>query len=127
MLDSLAVMHDHTISHNMIEVTQLMKDGYWSDPDRADNNTKLLWNTARQEKLVYLWEQDIPAEQIGKELGVTKRSVQRYVAKNRDRLGLQPRYGRLPAGRPHNTFEKEWYGPVPFGHWALTKPWKLTK
>lgn len=103
-----------------------MKDGYWSDPDLAHRNTKMLWNRDREAKLVELWEQDMTAEMIGKELGVTKRSVQRHVAKNRERLGLQARYGKFQPGRPQNTFEKEWYGPVPFGHWALTKPWSKT-
>ena len=100
-----------------------MKDGYWSDPDRADKNTKKLWNHEREVKLVELWEQDVTAEEIGKELGVTGRSVQRHVAKYRDRLGLKPRTGKFATGRPQNLFEKEWRGAVPCGHWTITKPW----
>jgi predicted ArsR family transcriptional regulator len=102
-----------------------MNDGYWSDPDRADRDTKKLWNHEREERLIELWEQDVPAQQIGKELGVTKRSVQRHVAKYRDRLGLEPRTGRFTPGRPQKLFEKEWHGVVPFGHWTITKPWSV--
>ena len=102
-----------------------MNDGYWSDPDREERNTKKLWTPEREERLVELWQQDVTAEAIGIELGVTKRSVQRHVAKYRDRLGLLPRHGRFQAGRPQKQFDKEWYGSVPYGHWSITKPWKL--
>lgn len=102
-----------------------MRDGYWSDPEREERNTKLLWNSEREARLIELWEQDVTAEKIGKELGVTKRSVQRHVAKYRDRLGLQPRFGKFTPGRPPVEFDKQWRGSVPFGHWAITKPWRL--
>lgn len=63
------------------------------------------------------------SHQIGEVLGRKASSIRKYVNNNKDRLGLilPPKQGRNRVNQ--SQFDKEWYGSVPFGHWAITKPW----
>lgn len=60
---------------------------------------------------------------IAEAVGRNPSTVRQYIRNNAKKLELQ-----LPAirGRGQKNlagFDRLWYGAVPFGHWAMTKPW----
>ena len=69
-----------------------------------------------------------PSHEIAEALGRKPSSVRRYVNYNKHRMNLV-----VPViqGRGDvvdmKEFNKKWQGSVPFGHWALTKPWRVSK
>lgn len=60
---------------------------------------------------------------IAEAVGRTPSTVRQYVRNNARKLEL-----KLPPIRGRGLkncadFDRRWYGAVPFGHWAITKPW----
>jgi len=82
------------------------------------------WGDALEATFVNLWEQGYQYKQISEVLGKSVASIRNYASRHRDRLGLEIRTGW--ENRPDNVMtelDHEWRGPVPFGHWLITKPW----
>lgn len=61
--------------------------------------------------------------EIGEAVNRNPTTVRQFIRNNAEKLSLdvpmiQGRYRYNPK-----EFDKQWYGAVPFGHWALTKLW----
>lgn len=71
--------------------------------------------------LVSMWGDGYTATEIGKALNKSMASVRQFAHRNRKRYNLEVREGGKPPCR--TTFDQEWHGCVPFGHWMITKAW----
>ena len=73
------------------------------------------------ETLVQMWGDGYTATEVGNAIGKSMASVRQFIHRNRKKYDLEVKEG----GRyvPRKTFEKQWSGPVIFGHWMITKPW----
>ena len=65
-----------------------------------------------------------PSHEIAEVLGRKAPSVRKYVNNNQEKLNLTVPTIRGRGRFDGTQFDKEWYGVVPFGHWAITKPWR---
>lgn len=83
------------------------------------------WTPEQIETFVTMWKEGYYTKDIAKELGKTHASVKMFSQRHRETLGLEQRLDVTKRPRSRRAgFDREWYGPVPFGHWALTKPWR---
>ena len=89
---------------------------------------------ADEARLVEEWNNGTDYDTLERIFNVTKRTIQRYVSQNRERLGIEPRQGGKVKGKVYlsqkskpTEFDALWYGSVPFGHWMITKPWRVSK
>ena len=98
------------------------------------------WTPEETDELVKLYLDYVRVEDIAEIMGKTYCAVKgrlTYLRKNgvdlplRDqrvsqnrRRSQESRDGTTVYAKRLNEFEKQWYGKVPFGHWAITKPWK---
>jgi IS30 family transposase len=84
------------------------------------------WTKEDVDTLVELWKAGVSSNKIAKKLNRRRSAITQYLCRNRDKLGLQKRAERV-GGRPRrsvkDSFEIQWAGSVPFGHWTITKPW----
>jgi hypothetical protein len=73
-------------------------------------------------KLIKMWEEGSTAVEIGDAIGKSKYSVRQFMHRNREKYGFE----KKQPGRPFlkATFDKQWHGVVPCGHWMITKPWR---
>jgi len=71
--------------------------------------------------LVRMWHDGYTASEIGNTISKSIASVRQFAHRNRKKLNLEIREGGKPISK--TTFDKEWLGSVPFGHWTITKPW----
>ena len=83
--------------------------------------------------LIEMWEAGNTTAEIGKAIGKKKHSVAQYIHRNRSKYNLEKRDPiRYGYEKKHSstgfvnspTFDEHWKGPVPLGHWMITKPWK---
>lgn len=86
----------------------------------ADRGRPSLFTVEKIAKLRKLYCAGVTYQKIGEELGMRAGTVRNFVRANASKLGLVKRRERI-----HNpkTFDKEWYGLVPRGHWSICKPW----
>lgn len=88
------------------------------------------WSESKIEKLKSLWESDHSTKEIAELLDTTPTAVTQYVSRNRKLLGLdnrrpiKPQWQNVPRSVYSSSFEREWYGCVPRGHWSITKSWR---
>ena len=101
------------------------KENYWQNP-WADEEKRFKWTKEKEDYLVSEWLKETKVAEIAEHLGITSRSVQRHIAKHRERLGLAARRGGVQK-KPENEFERLWHGPVPCKHWMITKRWSSSK
>ena len=86
-------------------------------------NIKQAWKQEEIDILVTMWHQGETAADIANKLNRKRSSILQYAHRNREKLGLGHRQVVAKA-RPKNlSFEQQWYGSVPFGHWTITKAW----
>lgn len=86
---------------------------------------QISWDKNEIDVLIEMRNSGESMKEIAKTLGRSHNSVKMYVQRHAEKLGLKPYLdfkARAKSQRPE--FDREWYGPVPFGHWALTKPWR---
>ena len=90
-----------------------------------------MWTKEQQDTLVSMWNSGCPSAEIAKTLNRKRSAISMYVQRHADRLGIKKRMEQCYGGRPKSTksksFEKQWHGPVPCGHWMITKPWGIRK
>ena len=65
--------------------------------------------------------------EIGEAVGRTDTTVRQFVRNNAEKLELDLPLIQGRCRYNPKQFDKDWYGSVPFGHWIITKPWRLTK
>lgn len=58
---------------------------------------------------------------IAAAIGRTTSAVSHFIRAHGSKYGIE-RQRRLKSG-PNSEFNKQWRGPVPLGHWMITKPW----
>lgn len=94
----------------------------------------VVWTPEEIEELVKLYLDGVPledlAEQVGKSYASTKAKITSLRKGGRDlpyrdqKLIQAKRRKTLATGEKRVTpFDKEYQGPVPFGHWLITKAW----
>jgi len=86
-------------------------------------NIKQAWKQEEIETLVTMWHQGETAADIAIKLNRKRSSILQYAHRNRAKLGLERRMPVVKAKRKNLSFEQQWYGSVPFGHWTITKAW----
>ena len=86
------------------------------------------WTDDDVNKLVELWNEGVVVKKIADEIGKTHNSTKMYIQRHRDKLGLAKReFVRVKRAKSQDPeFDRKWYGPVPLGHWMITKPWRLS-
>lgn len=84
------------------------------------------WETEQVETFVQMWNENYYVKDIAEALGKTHESVKMFAQRNKESLGLKPKINfKAPAKSFRPEWDREWYGAVPFGHWTITKPWRL--
>ena len=75
------------------------------------------------ETLVHMWGDGYTATEVGNAIGKSMASVRQFIHRNRKKYDLEVKEG----GRyvPRQSFDKQWHGAIPCGHWMITKPWRL--
>ena len=86
-------------------------------------NIKQAWKPEEIDTLVTMWHQGETTADIAKKLNRKRSSILQYAHRNRDKLGLGRRQVVVKAKPKNLSFEQQWYGSVPFGHWTITKAW----
>ena len=88
-------------------------------------NTQTHWDDEDVEQLTHMWEAGDSVKNIAEKLGKTSASIKMYIQRNRRHLGLSKReFVRVHRAKSQDPeFDRKWYGPVPCGHWLVTKPW----
>lgn len=98
-------------------------------------NTNKRWHDSEIQEVIELWKDGVTIFEIANQLDRTEDQVRMWMFRNRDKYGLSPRQNIFVKKKQESDskvsdyeseFEKEWKGPIPFGHWSITKPWKLT-
>jgi hypothetical protein len=88
------------------------------------------WSEDEEETLVEMWQDGYTASEIANALDKYTHQVRMFVSRNRERLNLENRgtalYRQEKRTMSDLEFDKLWKGSVPFGHWATTKPWRLS-
>tara|TARA_R110000868_G_scaffold359930_3_gene621966 strand:- start:2199 stop:2528 length:330 start_codon:yes stop_codon:yes gene_type:complete len=96
------------------------------------NKDATKWTQDRIDKLVSLWKQNLQTREIAVRMQLSGEIVSGYVYRHGKKLGISPRTKAwykeqgFRFGRRTNaakSFEQDWAGSVPFGHWIITKPW----
>ena len=74
------------------------------------------------ETLIRMWGDGYTATEVGNAIGKSMASVRQFIHRNRKKYDLEVKEG----GRhiPRKTFDKQWHGSIPCGHWMITKPWR---
>lgn len=89
-----------------------------------------MWTESEIEVLVEKWKDGLTINQIAHELGRNMAQVKTYIYRNREKLNLERRVNYFLSetikSETISDFEKEWKGPIPCGHWLITKPWKVS-
>jgi hypothetical protein len=82
------------------------------------------WTKDDVDTLVKMWKSGMSSNKIADKLKRRRSAVTQFICRNRVKLGLEKR-GHDFGGRPkRGTFDQQWHGPVPCGHWMITKPWR---
>ena len=84
------------------------------------------WTKKEVDTLVQMWKDGAPAGKIATTLKRRRSAISQYLCRHREKLGLEKRMEPV-GGRPKKKtcgFEEAWSGPVPCGHWMITKPWR---
>ena len=85
------------------------------------------WTKSEIDTLVAMWNADRPSKEIAEALNRKRSTISMFVSRHAKELGIKQRMHLCYGGRPKSTklvpFEKQWAGPVSFGHWMITKPW----
>ena len=82
------------------------------------------WNDEDINTLVRLWREGSSVQQIADVLGTSRSSVKMYVQRHKEELGLERRTQKTDNMKSfRDSFNKQWHGSVPYGHWLITKPW----
>lgn len=78
-----------------------------------------VWPSEDIETLRSLKSRGVPIADIATKLGRSKESVKGFCRR------FSEVYDIPVKRRSDCNFDKEWHGSVPFGHWSITKPWRV--
>ena len=81
------------------------------------------WTEEEVNALVQMWNDGVSSSIIATKLNRRRSAVSQYLCRHRDKLGLKKRMEARPRKKTRG-FEEAWKGPVPHGHWMITKPWR---
>lgn len=85
----------------------------------------MAWKTQYSERdietLIRMWEEGRTAAEIGVWLSKSTQSVRQFIHRNREKYDLEKKERGRRMSR--SSFDKQWHGVVPCGHWMITKPW----
>lgn len=82
------------------------------------------WTKQDVDTLVKLWKEGVSSNKIAAQLNRRRSAITQFICRHREKLGLEKRCNAV-GGRPRQSdFDTRWHGPVPCGHWMITKPWR---
>lgn len=85
------------------------------------------WSKKEIDTLVTMWKADRPSVEIAEKLNRKRSTISMFVSRHAKELGIEKRMHLCYGGRPKSTkllsFDKQWHGSIPCGHWMITKPW----
>jgi len=85
------------------------------------------WTKKEIDTLVTMWKADRPSVEIAEKLNRKRSTISMFVSRHAKELGIEKRMHLCYGGRPKSTkllsFDKQWQGSIPRGHWMITKPW----
>jgi len=98
--------------------------------------TVFVWTQEALDKLVELYLEGVPLEELAQRIGASYPSTKAKITMLRKSgMDLPYRDQKLIQSTRRNTmnlgekkltaFDREYQGAVPFGHWSITKPWRL--
>lgn len=70
---------------------------------------------------IEMWGEGCTATEIATKLNKSVNSIRQFASRYREKYNLEKREGGRVA--PRHTFDKQWHGVIPLGHWSITKPW----
>ena len=93
------------------------------------------WPQEKVDMLLKLYSEDVPLKEMAVKMGISYGSVKAmltalrhrgYDIPLRDQKKAQARRRAtlLSGHRVVTDFDRAYHGPVPCGHWMITKPWK---
>ena len=90
------------------------------------------WTAKERDTLVKMWKEEASPAEISQRIKKSTECIGSFVYRHQKKLGIVPRtrswYAKFPdyfsPVLSTKAFEKAWSGPVPRGHWTLTKPWR---
>ena len=94
------------------------------------------WTQEQLDELVKLYLEGLTFEKISLQLGMSHASTKAKITflrqkgvdlPYRDRQSIAETISKtMKSGKKQSTaFDREYRGSVPFGHWIITKPWRL--
>ena len=93
----------------------------------------LPWTEEEINTLVRCFKEGMNNAEIAQEVGRPENGVKNILRTRRKQLGLPKRpktsYSRKRKSEdiPPSAFDIAYHGPVPCGHWLVTKPWGIRK
>jgi hypothetical protein len=81
------------------------------------------WNEKDLETLRRMLAEGATSTEIGEAVGRNPATVRQYIRNNAHKLELLLPAIRGRGEKPVASFDKQWYGSVPYLHWSITKPW----
>jgi hypothetical protein len=93
------------------------------------------WTQEKVDELIKLYKEGLTFEEISLKIGISYDSTKaKLTALRKSGVDLPYRDPKVLAkkrletiakgGKAPSEFDREWHGPVPFGHWMITKPWR---
>ena len=96
------------------------------------------WSQEKLDKLVSLYLEGVKLEDIPEHIGKSYCCVKAMLSSLRKRgvnlpyrdrktYASKKRKDKNREGPAETAFDKLYHGPVPYGHWMITKPWGVRK
>lgn len=95
-------------------------DQVWA---KLAHGSRSAWTYEHVDVLLRLAREGVSFHKIAKQIKKQPSTVRRFVALNRTLLGIEKRASVYVPRKPKPSFEKEWAGSVPLGHFSICKRW----
>ena len=94
------------------------------------------WPQEKVDELIRLYLEEVPLKEMAERMNITYGATKAMLTalrhrgydiplRDQKRAQQRRRQTLLSGERVVTAFDKEYQGPVPFGHWMITKPWRL--
>jgi len=94
------------------------------------------WPQEKVDMLLKLYREELPLKEMAVRMGISYASVKAMLTclryrgydiplRDPKRAQARRRETLLSGNRVVTEFDRQYQGPVPCGHWMITKPWRL--
>lgn len=94
------------------------------------------WPQEKVDTLLKLYREELPLKEMAVRMGISYASVKAMLTclryrgydiplRDQKRAQARRRQTLLSGERVVTEFDRQYQGPVPCGHWMITKPWRL--